>query len=120
MNVLGLAVGGGVGAAARYVISSAIARRFPDGVPVGTLVVNGAGSLLLGVVAGAHLAGNLSVDWATWLGTGFLGAFTTFSTFTYETIELAAEKQERSAALNIVLTLAVTIPLGALGFYLGR
>ena len=88
---LGVAVAGGIGAAARMVLDGAItaATRIPY--PVGTTVVNVTGSLLLGVVTG--LASGLG-PWALVLGTGLLGGYTTFSTASFETVRLVESSEE--------------------------
>lgn len=86
----------------RYLVDRAITR--PSGFPWGTLVVNVVGSLVLGVVIGVG-------HWQAALGTGFCGALTTYSTFSYETLALA-EGGERGRALGNVVV-SVIAGLGA-------
>ena len=115
-----LAVGllGGAGSVARFVLDRAItdraARRATarPAFPFGTLAVNLSGALLLGVLVGAA-AGD---DALRLLGTGLLGAYTTFSTWMLETERLAAGGRRRAAAANIAISLA----LGLLAVWLGR
>lgn len=89
--VLLLAVGGGAGANARYWFGRLVAHlQGPVDFPWATLAVNVSGSTILGFVAGAYLGHPDPVrrNWYLLLGTGFCGGFTTFSTFSYETLEL--------------------------------
>ena len=108
---------GGAGAAARYGLSGLIAHRVPEGSPVGTVAVNVVGSAGLGILVALGVDGTVSAAMLQWAGTGFLGAFTTFSTFTYETIELAIEGRLRAAATNVVLSVALSIGAAAVGYY---
>lgn len=116
MTALGLVVGGGLGALARYGLTGIISRRQIGLFPAGTLAVNVAGSLALGIVVGLVSAGRISDFWLTWAGTGFLGAFTTFSTFTFETAQLAGERAWRFAAANVILSVGLSIGAAAAGY----
>ncbi|MFX0575309.1 fluoride efflux transporter FluC [Nocardia nepalensis] len=105
MNALLVIVGGMIGAPARYLIDRAIAARFESLLPLGTLTVNIVGSALLGGLIGAG-----ANSWLyTVAGTGFCGALTTFSTFGYETIRLAAEGAYAYAAGNVVLSVVASL-----------
>lgn len=88
-----LAVAGGVGAACRFVLDGLVRGRARGILPLGTLVVNVSGSLLLGIVTGLvaeHLAsGSLGLV----VGTGLLGGYTTFSTASFETVQLLRERE---------------------------
>ncbi|MCW3003592.1 MAG: crcB [Conexibacter sp.] len=110
--VLGLGVLGGAGAAGRFLIDGAVARRVGSAFPFGTLAVNLAGALALGVLAGAGVGGDAYRLWAA----GLIGAFTTFSTWMLETHRLAEEGQGGLAVLNV----AVSLVLGVLAALLGR
>ncbi|GAA2021167.1 fluoride efflux transporter CrcB [Terrabacter terrae] len=86
-----LALGGGLGAVMRFVVDAAVARRNRFRVPLGTMLVNVTGSLVLGVVTGLLTAGTAESTDATVravLGTGFCGGYTTFSTASVETVRL--------------------------------
>ncbi|XTZ13125.1 fluoride efflux transporter CrcB [Micromonospora echinospora] len=107
MTVLLIALGAAVGAPLRYLTDWALRARFGSALPWGTLAVNVAGSLLLGVV----LATPVDPAVAAGLGTGFCGALTTWSTLSYETLRLGRDGR-RAAALGTVL-LNVTAGLGA-------
>src|SRR3954463_14887570 len=112
MTVLLVAVAGAVGAPARYVIDAWIDRRVDGRFPWGILVVNALGCLILGLLVGLHRAGHLDSTPLTVLGTGFCGAFTTFSTHALQTVELAEDGERRPAAYNVVSMAALCIGLG--------
>ena len=86
--VVGVAFAGAIGAPARFVLERVIRARWPSDWPWGTFVVNVSGSLALGVVVGFVLAHGTDADVRTVLGTGFLGAYTTFSAYAYETVRV--------------------------------
>jgi CrcB protein len=113
--VLGLALVGGVGAVARVVVTAAVSAREGHRLPWGTLTVNLSGSLALGVLAAAGIAGT-AWDLAA---TGFLGAYTTFSTWMAETDRLGAEAHRGRAAVYLALSLAAGLGAVALGRTLG-
>jgi CrcB protein len=118
VTVLLIALGAGLGAPARYLTDQAVQGRRRGRFPYGTLLVNVFASLLLGVLTGATSG---SHPWlAALLGTGFCGALSTYSTFSYETLRLAADGARRAAALNVLLSLAAGIGAAALGWLLGQ
>ncbi|WP_027342733.1 fluoride efflux transporter CrcB [Hamadaea tsunoensis] len=109
MTVLLVALGAAFGAPARYLVDRAVGpRRFP----YGTMIVNVAGSFVLGWAATA--LDTKSGAYAL-VGTGFCGALTTYSTFGYETVRLAESGEHGKALLNVI----VSIALGSAGAYLG-
>ncbi|HEU5270000.1 MAG TPA: CrcB family protein [Jatrophihabitans sp.] len=118
MTVLLIALGAGLGAPARYLADRAVQSRHGGPFPWGTLLVNVAASLVLGVLAGA--GAGLDPWLAALLGAGFSGALSTYSTFSYETLRLAAGGARRAAALNVALSLAAGIGAAALGWLLGQ
>ncbi len=88
-DILLVLIGGGVGAIARWLLSLFVQEKIGSVFPLGTLLVNVLGSLLLGFVMGASLFyGGFSHEERLFLATGFAGGFTTFSTFSYETLSL--------------------------------
>lgn len=107
-----LAVGGGLGTLARYGMIVWMEHQ-KQPYYVATFIVNSVGSLLMG------LALHITVDqqlWTVFLATGFLGAFTTFSTFAFDTVRLLREHDKRVAFLYPVLTLFAGIILVTLGW----
>lgn len=93
----GLVVAGGIGAPLRYLVDGFVQDRTVGDLPWGTLVINVTGSLLLGLITGAALYHAFPSTPKIWLGTGFCGAYTTFSTFTFETIRLLEEGEVANA-----------------------
>lgn len=89
-----------IGAPARYLVDGWVQDRTAGAFPWGTFVVNVTGCLLLGVLTGAGLHHDLGSGVRTVLGTGGMGAYTTFSTFTYETVRLAEEGAVEAAFRN--------------------
>jgi fluoride exporter len=114
---LAVAAAGAVGAPARYLVDLAVqerGRRHPE-LPLGTLAVNVSGSFLLGLVTGLALHHGLPAGARTTLGTGFCGAYTTFSTFSYETIRLVQDGDLAEAGLNVLASLAAGAVAAAAG-----
>ena len=110
---------GAVGAPTRFLVDGAVQRRSGSSSPMGTLVVNATGSFLLGVLAGLALHHGLSRTGRIVLGTGFCGAYTTFSTFTFETVRLIEEGRAASAARVVAVTVVVCGLAAAVGIGLG-
>ena len=114
-TLLAIGCGGFFGAISRYLVSGWAYTIFGTGMPYGTLIVNIVGSFLLGIVAQIILAGNfLTTTVSSFLGIGFLGAFTTFSTFSVQTLELLESGSPLKALLNILLNLILCL-IGAWG-----
>lgn len=109
---LGVAALGALGAVARFLLDGAVSGRAGRGFPLGTLVVNLSGAFALGVLVSAAV----SSDTSRLLGTGFLGGYTTFSTWMFESQRLAEDGRARSAALNV----AISLLAGVLAAWLGR
>lgn len=102
---------GGLGSVARFAVDRAVARRAARSFPLGTLAVNVSGAALLGFVSGLALG-----DQAALLaGTAFLGAYTTFSTWMFETQRLAEERQFRPALANIAISVLLGVAAAAAG-----
>ncbi len=105
---LAVAAGGAVGAVARYFLGGTILSRVASPVPTATFVINVTGSFILGffltlVTERAHFSPHLRLAVAV----GFVGAYTTFSTFEYETLRLAEERGTTLALLNVLLSVVV-------------
>ncbi|MFJ3788069.1 fluoride efflux transporter CrcB [Kitasatospora sp. NPDC090091] len=107
MNWLLVVVGAVVGAPLRYLTDRAVQSRHDSVFPWGTFAVNAAGCLVLGLLTGAAAAGAASSDVQLLIGTGFCGALTTYSTFSYETLRLAESGAGRYALANVLGSIAV-------------
>lgn len=106
---------GAVGSVARFLIDGEIGRRVRGDMPWGTLTVNLIGALAIGICVGAGVDGD-----ARFLAVGgLIGSFTTFSTWMFETQRLAEEGEERLAALNIAISVALGVLAVALGWWIG-
>ncbi len=121
LNLFIIGCGGFLGAISRFLVSELVYTFIGAGMPYGTLAVNLSGSFLLGIVAQIGLSGNLlpaSIN--SFVGIGFLGAFTTFSTFSVQTLELLESGSLLKAFLNIFLNITLCL-IGAWGgFTAGR
>lgn len=116
-QVLAVALGGALGALARYGIGLAAARAFGVAFPWGTLIVNAIGGLAMGALA-ARL-GPDKEHLQLLLGVGVLGGFTTFSAFSLETVRLVQEAPGQSV-LYVLASLALSVGACWLGLMLGR
>jgi fluoride exporter len=113
-----VALGAAVGAPARYLTDRAVQSRHRSGFPWGTATVNVAASLVLGVIIGA--ATGLSADVQALVATGFCGALSTFSTFSFETVRLWADGRRWAATINVVGSVVIGTGAGALGYVIGQ
>lgn len=105
----------GVAAPSRYLLDGWVQDRTGGRFPWGTLVVNVSGCLLLGLLTGGALYHGHGDTAGTVIGTGGLGAFTTFSTFSYETVCLANDGAVDKAVRNVALTLVVGLAAAVTG-----
>ncbi len=118
MLVVLLIVGGAVGAPARYLADGFVQSRFRGVFPWGTLAVNMTGSLLLGFLTGLAMYQGLGPLPKVAIGTGYCGAYTTFSTFSYETVRLVEEGAVLAASLNAAVSVVVGLLAAAAGLVL--
>jgi CrcB protein len=114
-----IAVGGGVGAALRFVLDGLVKERVTR-FPLGTMLINVTGSFVLGLVTGLGETGAIAVPMVAVLGTGMMGGYTTFSTASVETVQLLRSGKTRLAVLNGLGMLVVSVGAAALGLQLGR
>jgi fluoride exporter len=117
---LWVALAGSAGALARFVVDGAVKGRWATVFPVGTLLINISGSLLLGLLTGLALFHGEPGAVRTIAGTGFCGGYTTFSTASFETVRLLQQGHRGRAGANAVGTLLLTVLAGAAGLLLGR
>ena len=115
MRLVLIALAGAAGALTRYGVGNAVGVRT---FPWATLAINVVGSFLLGLLLQAA-PGRLDDDVRVALGVGFLGAFTTFSTFSYETVTMLRDGRAGAAALYVATSVVVGVAAAALGFRVG-
>lgn len=111
-----VAVGGGLGAALRFVVDRFVTSHRRGSLPLGTVLVNVVGSFGLGVVSGLGIL--LGPEWTLALGTGLFGGFTTFSTAMVDAVRLAREHRGAAAAAVVLGTLLWSLLAVAAGMTL--
>ncbi|PWI31743.1 fluoride efflux transporter CrcB [Vibrio albus] len=119
-SILGyIAVGGAFGACSRYLISELCVLLLGRGFPYGTLTVNILGSFIMGVLVSAFQNEMLGADpWRQIIGLGFLGALTTFSTFSMDNVLLMQQGAFFKMGLNVLLNVTLSISAAWFGFHL--
>jgi len=120
-NVLVVGLGGFLGAVTRHAVNLAVARIWAGPFPLGTFLINVSGSFALGFLASVA-AERLGLDpgWRLLVGTGFLGAYTTFSTFEYETHRLVEAGAVAWAVASVVASIAAGFLAVRFGAMIGR
>jgi CrcB protein len=114
-------LGGAIGSGARFLAATGAVMVFGADLPRGTIFVNLLGSFLLALVMGISTSSTLmSLELRLFLGAGVMGGFTTYSSFNYETIELAVQGSWGAALFNVAVTLAGCLLAGVAGLALGR
>ncbi|GAA4596619.1 CrcB protein [Actinoplanes octamycinicus] len=111
MTLLMVALGAAIGAPLRYLTDRYVQARYGAGFPWGTLAVNVAGSLLLGLVLGRPLSPTVTAL----VGTGFCGALTTYSTFSWETLTFARRGEQATAVAYVLVSLLAGLGAATLG-----
>lgn len=120
-KIMMVAVGGGVGAVARYLVSLWAAERFGATFPYGTLIANVVGCFIIGIfMTLATERFIVSPHWRLLVAVGFLGGLTTFSSFSYETFKLLEDAQAELALYNIVLNAGLSLLATWLGMGAAR
>jgi CrcB protein len=121
MQILYLAIAGALGAVSRFLLSGATYRLLGSGFPYGTLCVNVIGSLLIGFVMQVGLNTDIiPQSLRTVVTVGFLGAFTTFSTFSFETLNYIRDGVWGMALLNIAVNVIVCLLAVFAGIIIGK
>lgn len=116
MEYIIVGVGGAFGSVTRYVIGKYISKHAKSQFPLGTFIINITGALLLGLLTGLQTSKTLYVL----LGDGFLGAYTTFSTFMYEGFNLFQDMEKLNAFIYIIGSLIIGIMGYAIGLKIGK
>ncbi len=120
-HLLAIAAGGAIGALMRFWVSNAVHQLLGRGFPYGTLSVNLIGSLLMGFLAYFMLERlALSVEWRAAILIGFLGSFTTFSTFSMETLNLLLDGAYAKAFANMLVSVSLCLLATWIGLWLAR
>jgi CrcB protein len=117
--VVWVALAGGLGAVARFVVDGLVRTKVSASFPLGTVLINVSGSFLLGLVTGLVLARAAPDTVRLVVGTGFCGGYTTFSSASFETVRLVEQRRMGLALLNGVGTLITTVCVAAAGLWLG-
>jgi CrcB protein len=120
LKYLVVGLGGFVGANTRYIVGSWVARRWGTAFPYGTLLINVTGSFILGLFAALALRYAWNDNWRLLIAIGFVGAYTTFSTFEYETLQLVADGAWQRAATNVAVSVACGFAAAYLGVVVAR
>lgn len=118
-TVLGVVVGSALGAPVRYLLDHLVSARHERLFPWGTFVVNVSGSFLLGLLVSAAAHGGVAPWLLAALGTGFLGSYTTFSTYAWETLRLVEDGAVLVACLNLVGSIAAGAAAAGAGLFVG-
>ncbi|MFA0030499.1 fluoride efflux transporter CrcB [Vibrio breoganii] len=114
-----IAIGGAFGACSRYLISELCVVLLGRGFPYGTLTINIVGSFIMGTLIALFENEVIAVDpWRQIIGLGFLGALTTFSTFSMDNVLMFQQGDYWKAGLNIVLNVVFSISAAMIGFHL--
>lgn len=116
MDLVFIGIGGAIGSLARYKLGKVIAEKSSTTFPIGTFIINITGAILLGIISSLDVSKNMYLL----LGDGFLGAYTTFSTFMYEGFNLFQENEKMNAFTYILGSLLLGVVGYALGFELGK
>lgn len=115
-----VALGGGIGAALRFVVDGFVMHRERSGFPWGTFLINTTGSFALGLLAGLAESSALSLEWLAVLGGGAMGGYTTFSTAVVDTVRMLHRRAYGRALWNGLGMIVVTVVVALAGLALGR
>ena len=120
-EVLIVGLGGFAGSISRYLLQNAVVHRFITIFPVGTFAINLIGSLAIGVIFGlAERFDWMTQEWRLFLAIGFLGSFTTFSTFAFDNLQLIKDGNYSQLFWYTSLSLILSVALVGLGFIMAK
>lgn len=111
MQLIFIGFGGALGSVSRFALGKMIAERTSTTFPIGTVIINVVGAILLGIISNMNIDNSVSIMFTE----GFLGGYTTFSTFMYEGFNLFQENEK----LNAFIYIGGTLILGIFGYVLG-
>ena len=120
LKYIAVGVGGFLGAIARYALGVYIGSRYGVRFPLGTFVINVSGSFLIGLILTLLARTTASAYWRYLIPIGFIGAYTTFSTFEYETFRAIQDGQVMTGLLNVGLSLVIGFVAVWAGAFIGR
>lgn len=121
MEILGVAIAGSLGAVSRYLVANWIGTKHDSSFPWGTFFINITGSFLLGFVATvSFFLFSTSEVYRTIISVGFIGAYTTFSTFSFESFNLISEGSYLQAFLNLIISPTLGIIAAVIGIELAK
>jgi len=120
MNIISVFIGGGLGALSRYICVQHISNKFIPNFPLGTLFVNSIGSLIIGFLYKTFETYVVPIELRLFLITGFLGGYTTFSTYSLETVQFLINGNYKQALFNILLNNILCISFVVFGILLSK
>jgi fluoride exporter len=112
----GVVLIGGAGSVLRFLVDRLVSARAGSRIPLGTLVINLSGSIILGLLSGLTLSSGAALLG----GTAAVGSYTTFSTWMFETERLAEERERYRAWANVIISLVLGVTFAALGRLIGQ
>ncbi len=113
-----IGIGGFIGTVLRYLLSLLVQNKFLSTFPYGTFIVNIIGCFLIGIIYALSDRGSIAVEWRLFIATGILGGFTTFSSFSNETVSMLRDSQYVYALLYISSTVIIGILATFVGIFL--
>lgn len=114
-----LILAGGLGAVVRFVVDGFIRAHLKTAFQWATTIINVSGSLVLGLLTGLTLGHLVPTDFGIVIGTGFLGGYTTFSTASYETVQLIQQGRRGAAFVSGVVMLVLSVAAAVIGLWMG-
>jgi fluoride exporter len=113
-------IGGGLGSLARFFIGKSMPNTSFNNFPIGILAINILASIILGIFIGQEINQKLSFNFRALIAIGFCGGFSTFSTFSADTLQLVQASRYPEAILNVVLNVVLCILATFAGIYFGK